>query len=122
MIVSVLSSVVVEEKYRKLRNVVFKREKHKDESGVISLEPSTKFCSCDVKWMDNRVVNSTYWHVKAMVENIDFRNRIQSVTDCGFLDYNRTYYGELIVVREGAAQRVVTVEGNGGRERNLDAR
>lgn len=111
----------MEEQSRKLRNIVVEVEKNKEEIGGISLEKLKKFFSCDVNWMANVVVNSTWWHVKAMAENAEFMNHVRNVTESSFLDENTMYFSEFLVLRKRGAERVVSVRGIDVRERNMDA-
>lgn len=118
--ISVLVSIVVEEQSRKLRNLVVKREKHIFESGNVLQDGVTNFCSCDVNWMANGIVNSSCWHVTSMTGNQQFMNHVHSIIEFGFQHDHSMYFGDFIVVREEEGAKVVTTQGSGGREAAMD--
>lgn len=57
-ITSVVFSVIVEEESRKIRNMAVKREKHVNGQGQLEKETLTIYCSCDVEWKEDGLIDS----------------------------------------------------------------
>lgn len=58
---SVLFSVFREEESRKSRNMVLKHEKHVNVNVQLEKEKMTKYCSCDVEWNEDDILNAGIW-------------------------------------------------------------
>lgn len=96
-IVTVLFSIIVEEQSRKIRNMMLKRERRYNEHGTIMEDTVTNFCSCDVTWIANGIVDSRCWFIR----NVEFMNRVHSITECGFVEDHSMYFGDFIIIEEG---------------------